>query len=137
VQIAARTRVFVYGFLALVLVCGLFALEYWPLTGWRLYHEPRKPTHPSWELALVDAAGDERTVTLYDLPVAYRNTERLLGRTAEVDPEQAARICAAWAEPFHTFDPDAEALRIYRTRIVARSGAPLSRQLVQACKVPA
>ncbi|MGQ0823680.1 MAG: hypothetical protein ACT4OX_01400 [Actinomycetota bacterium] len=136
-SVEARVRHFVYGFLGLVLVSGLAALEYWPLTGFRLYHELRTPTHPSWELVVVDGAGTEHAASLYDLPIAYRNTERQLGRRADVDPARAAAVCAAWAAPFGERNPGAEELRIYRSRIVARSGESVSRQLVYTCPVGA
>ena len=128
-----RVRVFVYSFVALLLVAAIGSLEFWPVTGWRLYVEPRKPTHPSWELAALDAAGAEHAVSLYDLPIAYRNTDRQLGRTSDVPAARAESLCRLWAEAFRTRDEQVAGLRIYRTRIDARSGAPLTRRVIHAC----
>jgi hypothetical protein len=131
------TRVFVYSFLTLLLVCGVAGIERWPLTAFRLYADPRRPTHPSWELATVDDAGHEETATLYDLPVAYRNTDRQLGRTGEPEPARLDARCRAWAAAFHDRDANVVALRVYRSRIDARSGAHLTRRLVWTCEARA
>jgi hypothetical protein len=128
-----RTRVFVYGFLAVLLVAAIASLELWPITGWRLYVEPRRPTHPTWELASVDANGAEHAVSLHDLPIAFRNTDRQLGRSSDVEPARADRLCRAWAAAFAARDEHIAALRIYRTRVDARSGDPLSRRVVHEC----
>jgi hypothetical protein len=128
-----RTRVFVYGFLAVLLVAALASLEYWPITGWRLYIEPRQPTHPSWELTSVDDTGREHAVSLYDLPIAYRNTDRQLGPDRDVPPAVADRLCRAWAPAFRDRDDRMVALRVYRTRIDARSGKPLRKQFIHEC----
>lgn len=126
--VSRRIRGFVYVFLALVAVGAIGSFEYMPLTGFRLYHELRKPTHPSWELVTVDAGGSEHAASLYALPIGYRNTERQLGRSAEdLDHERAAEICRAWAGGFGA------PLRVYRSRIDARSGDALSRRLVVEC----
>jgi hypothetical protein len=37
----AWTRRFVAVFLAAFVVCGIFGLEAWPLTGWRLFADAR------------------------------------------------------------------------------------------------
>jgi hypothetical protein len=131
--VRARVRIFVYGFLTVLLVAALASLEYWPITGWRLYVEPRKATHPSWELTTVDDAGREHAVSLYDLPIAYRNTDRQLGPDGEVPSAVADRLCRAWAPAFHERDARMVALRISRTRIDTRNGEALRRQLVHEC----
>ena len=124
---------FVYGFLAVLLVAAIGSLEYWPITGWRLYIEPRKSTHPSWELAAVDGADDEHPVSLYDLPIAYRNTDRQLGPSSDVEPEVADRLCRVWAAAFRERDTTVTSLRVYRTRIDTETGEPLRRRLVHEC----
>jgi hypothetical protein len=126
--VSGRIRGFVYAFLLLVAVCTIGAFEYMPLTGFRLYHELRKPTHPSWQLVTVDAAGAERPASLHTLPVAYHDTERQLGRSADdLDHARAVEICRAWADAFD--DP----LRVYRARIDARTGHTLTRRLMVEC----
>jgi hypothetical protein len=127
-------RRFVYGYLALLLVGAIGSVELWPLTGWRLYVEPRKSTHPSWELEAVDTSGTEHAVTLYELPIAYRNTDRQLGDAASVVAERADALCREWLEAFRTHDPAFTTLRIYRTRIATRSGDKLTRALVHECR---
>lgn len=132
-SVPRRVRVFVYAFLGILVVAGIAPLEQWPLTGYRLYDDLRRPTHPTWELETVSFDDVEHEVSLYDLPIAYRNTDRHLGREGDPDFLRAAVVCRAWATAFRERDDEVKALRIYRTRVVARTGEKLSRRLVQAC----
>ena len=131
---APATRVFVYALLALLLMCGVAGIERWPLTAFRLYADPRRPTHPSWELATVDEVGAERTASLYDLPIAYRNTDRQLGRSGDPEPERVDARCRVWAAAFRDRDVSVVALRVYRSRVDARTGDRLTRRLVWTCE---
>lgn len=119
---------FVYAFLAVVLASAAASVELWPLTGFRLYHEVRRPTHPTWELVKLAPDGSEVQASLYDLGIGFRDTERLLGRDPDaLDGARAHEVCRAWASGFGA------PLRIYRTRVDARSGERLTRRLVHEC----
>ena len=41
------TRLAIYLFLALLVVCAVRGIEWWPLTGWKLFSHVRTGTHPS------------------------------------------------------------------------------------------
>jgi len=115
-------------FLAAVLVSAVASVELWPFTGFRLYHELRTRTHPAWELVTLAPDGREQRASLDDLGIEYRSTDRQLGRDPDaLSPGRADEVCRAWAAGFGA------PVRIYRTRVDARSGDALSRRLVHEC----
>jgi hypothetical protein len=84
-------------FLAAFLVCGLFGIEAWPLTGWRLFADARQ-RHQHGRLAVaVDQAGVERPVPFAELPAGFQGHVQVLrGFNRLADAERAA-VCDAWA----------------------------------------
>lgn len=108
-------RVFVYGFLTVFVACGLFSIEFWPLTGWRLFHEIRDGTREGWTVVAVEADGSEVSIDFARLPVAYRNTTKLIGGFDDLTPDERDEICAAWADAAEDRQHvSAGAVRIYR-----------------------
>ena len=65
-------RWFVRGFLALFLVCGVFGLEAWPLTGWRLFADARQARQPGFQAVTVDRQDRETPISFRDLPAGYQ-----------------------------------------------------------------
>lgn len=98
-EVSRRTRRGVYGFLGTFLLIGVAHVEwFWPFTGFRLFSEVRPADRESWQIVAVDADGDEAIVRLADLPVAYRNSTRLLPGFDELDQAERNEICAAWVD---------------------------------------
>lgn len=57
-------RTVTYGLCGVMLVVGAGQVELWPLTAFRLFSGVRTPESVSWQVAVVDARGVERTITL-------------------------------------------------------------------------
>src|SRR6266511_3523031 len=70
--VAPWARRFVWAFLAAFVIAGVFGIEAWPLTGWRLFADARTAKQVSWQGVTVDAAGrarggDVRAVRIYQV----------------------------------------------------------------------
>jgi hypothetical protein len=104
-------RRFVYGFLAVFALCGLFSIELWPLTGWRLYSGVRTEERPSWRIVAVTPDGEER-VDLGALPLGWHNTDRLLNTFPDLSEGERDEICDAWAQPLRRSGVEVEEVRI-------------------------
>lgn len=130
------TRPALYGFLAVVLACGLLSIEAWPLTGWRLYHERRGEVRSSWQIVAVDPAGAESTIHLGSLPLGWHNTSKLLGEFEAMTPVERDAVCGAWAQPAGERDGEAAVaqVRVYRVRSTLGAEPPdRTRRLAWTC----
>lgn len=96
---SSRVRAFVYAFLAVFLVCGAREIEYWPLTGFRLYTEIRTEERPSTRVMALLADGGSREVVFVDLPFGYHSTNRLLSDFPDLTQDERDEICDAWVQP--------------------------------------
>jgi hypothetical protein len=131
-------RVFVAAFLAAFVVCGLFGLELWPLTGWRLFSELRTDRQVAWRATAVHAEG-ETQVRFSELPHAFRNFSLVMRTFADLPRAEREAACRAWLEAARRERPEASAVRIYRIdwylshRHGSRDGPPPSETLLLAC----
>jgi hypothetical protein len=107
-------RLYVGVFLSLFIVCGVFAIELWPLTGWRLFSTLRQPHYTGLRATIVDTAGVERPFPLGELPLAYRGTSLLIGRFEEMPVPKQDALCDALAEGARSIGMGVESVRIYR-----------------------
>jgi hypothetical protein len=134
----AWTRRFVAAFLAVFVVCGVFGLEAWPLTGWRLFADARQPVQVVWQAVTVDAAGHEAPVAFGDLPAGFHGNVQVLKGFAGLAAAEQAAVCRAWADAVRARGGQVEAVRIYHTvtdvaRRVGERGAPPARELRWTC----
>jgi hypothetical protein len=128
------TRRFVYGFLAVLVVCGLAGIEAWPFSGFKLFSALRDDERVSWQIMGVDRAGDESTIVLSELPVAYRNTTTLLREFDDMSPDERDEVCEAWSRPRRERGEPLVRVRIYRkTTILGAETPPPERQLMWEC----
>ena len=127
-------RRFVHAFLLMLAVSGVARLELFPFSAFRLFSETRPAERHSWQLRAVDRAGDETPILLGELPVAYRNTSRLLGEFDDLSPSERDEICDAWAHPYRDEGADVALVRVYEVvRSVRPDAAPASRRLAYEC----
>jgi hypothetical protein len=136
--VPAWTRWFVAAFLAAFVVCGVAGIEAWPLTGWRLFADARRPVQAGWEAVTVDALGRETPVPFRDLPAGFHGNVQVLKGFAGLDAGEQAAVCRAWADAVRAGGGQVEAVRIYRTvadvsRRVGDRGAPPARELRWTC----
>ena len=129
-----RVRRAVHWFLLVFAITGVAHLELWPFTGFRLFSERRTAEREGWALVAVDPHGDERGIRLADLPVAYRNTARLVdGFDGRTEAERDA-VCDAWADAVRDSGREVDHVRIYAVVASVRpDGPPPVRTLAYEC----
>ena len=128
------TRRFVYGFLGALLVCGLASIEAWPFSAFKLFSAIRDGERESWQIVWVDPQDREDTISLYDLPVAYRNTTTLLREFESMSKDERNEVCDAWAQPLRERGRPVEHVRVYRrTTSLGDEPPPATRKLMWEC----
>jgi hypothetical protein len=131
-------RAFVAVFLGAFVLCGLFGLELWPLTGWRLFSQLRTDHQVSWQAAVVGEDG-ETQVRFGDLPRTYRNFPLVMRTYSALSRMEQVEACRLWLEAARRELPGATAMRIYRIdwylshRQRAPGGPPPRRTLLMTC----
>ena len=129
-----RTRRAVHWFLLVFAITGVAHLELWPFTGFRLFSELRPRLHESWSLVAVDPDGGEHRIDLLDLPVAYRNTTRLIPGLLDAGADERDDTCRAWAAPLRERGEDVARVRVYAVvDDLHPDGAPTQRRLAFEC----
>jgi hypothetical protein len=129
-----RVRRALYAFLLAFAIAGLAHVELWPLTGFRLFSELRPAERQSWDLVAVDPTGAEHAIVLHDLPVAYRNTAKLLLGFPHRSAASRDAVCDAWAEPLRAAGRAVARVRVYEvTASVRPHGPPPQRHLAYEC----
>jgi hypothetical protein len=133
------TRTFVAAFIAAFAVCGLFGIEAWPLTGWRLFSQLRTDHQVSWRAVVVDSRGYEQPISFVDLPRGYRNFPLVMRTFASLSPREQAAACRAWLAAARRETTGASAVRIYRVdwylsyRRGSGDGPPPARTTLYTC----
>lgn len=136
-QVPAGPRRAVHWFLLVFAITGVAHLEAWPFTGFRLFSEVRTSLREGWQIVAVDSEGDEHDVHLDDLPVAYRNTSRLIPGLAGRTPAEREEVCDAWAAPLRDDGDDVAGIRVYAvTASVRPDGPPPTLVLTYECGRP-
>lgn len=128
--VSPRLRRAVHLFLLVFAITGLAHIELWPFTGFRLFSELRGSERAAWSIAAVDADGAERTIELHDLPVAYRNTSKLLEGFGHRSVASRDAVCDAWAEPRREAGEEVVGVRVYALTISVRPGGPPTRRIL-------
>ena len=136
----AWARRYVAAFLAAFALCGLFGIEAWPLTGWRLFADARQAEQAGWQAAWVDPAGREQPVPFRELPAGFQGHVQVLQGFGALPPARQAAVCDAWATVLRERGEQVTAVRIYATRtdVAQRRGpraAPPARTLRWTCQV--
>lgn len=129
-----RVRRFVYGFLAVLLVCALVGIEAWPFSAFKLFSARRDDERVSWRIVTVDPGGHEELVDLAALPIGYRNTTTVLREFEGMSPEGRDEVCRAWARPHVEGGVPVDHVRVYRrtTRLGEDPPEPTT-ELVWTC----
>ena len=126
-------------FLALVLLAAVFEVEWWPVTGWRLFSSLRSGTESDWEVVTV--AGDhEEVIAFGSLPRSYRSYHRVLAHVATGSPAEKRAACDVWADAARRRGAQVDAVRAYKLTVriptSARSRRITSRTLAFECADP-
>lgn len=105
-------RVFAYGFVALLVWCVAFGIEWWPLTSFRLFSEVRGPEQRGWEIVVVDRTGREHPVERTTAPGGYKGGQRAASLLPTMADAERERTLRAWAAAVD--GSDVTAVRVYR-----------------------
>lgn len=132
-------RWFVAAFLAAFVLCGLFGIEAWPLSGFRLFSHLRTDTATSWHAVAVAPDGTEAGVRFGLLPPAYRGSSLLMAGFGSLPEDDRSTLCRTWlAAASDRFGP-VIGVRLFRVdhkvipRDHERPAEPASRTLVFSC----
>lgn len=132
--VSERARRWVHAFLFVFAVTGVAHLELFPFSGFRLFSELRPAERASWQLRAVDGDGTETAIRLAELPLAYRNTTRLLLEFDHLSAAARDEICDAWAQPLRDGGAPVEGVRVYAVvESVRPDGPPPRRTLAYEC----
>jgi hypothetical protein len=132
-------RRYVAVFLVVFTVCGVFGIEAWPLTGWRLFADARERVQPGWQATVVDASGRDRPIDFRALPAGFQGNVQVLKGFPSLDPGERQAVCDAWAAALREHGREVAAIRIYATRTDVGDrrgarGAPPARTFRYTCQ---
>jgi hypothetical protein len=113
-------RVFVFGYLAALVICGLFVIEAWPLTGFRLFSHLRYPRLLGWQARTVAPGGRESVIYFGSFPRTYRHLPLIMRTYGMQSPAKQDAICQAWAAEVRRHGRQVTGVRIYRTVVDLR-----------------
>lgn len=124
--------------LAVFVVGSLADVEAWPLTGWKLYSNPRGPTTATWRAVVVDGRGVEHNIDFKTLPVAYHQGVNILTDLRTMTRPERQRVCLAFGDVMRRRGADVAGVRLYRVVLAVPTGPehppPLRRRVVHACR---
>ena len=123
-QVSSRARWFVRIFLGLFVVCSIFGIELFPLTGFRLFSRLRTEQRITWVADTVSSTGGETPLWFTDLPRAYQGFPLIMPGFELIAASKKAAMCAAWLTAARSVRPHVVAIRFYRLtwRVLPRAG---------------
>lgn len=124
-----------------MLVCGIAQVEWWPLTGWKLFSTRRTGVSHAWEVVGADTVGREARLPLAELGRPYVAAVRLLDHWPDLDATERLDACEAWRHAAAANDPAVAEVRLYRVERRRRLDEPdrtvvVRRVLHQRCAGP-
>jgi hypothetical protein len=119
-RVPAWTRGFVALYLIAFLICGAFAIEAWPLTGWKLFSHPRSANLYGWRAYTFDSRGHETKIDFARFPRADRHLPLIMQTYAKLSRQRKDAVCRAWAGRQRGFGVQVSGVRIYRTHVLLR-----------------
>jgi hypothetical protein len=122
-------RPFVTVLLTAFVTCGVFGIEAWPLSGFRLFSAPRSSVTTGWRLVAITADDGQVTVNVSKLGAAYRGFG-FVARSLDLLPaSERISVCRTWLRAVESIGIDATGLRLMKVeqRLRPRDGdAPLA-----------
>jgi hypothetical protein len=113
--IPRRLKWFVRCFLIVFVLCAIFGIELWPLTGFRLFSHVRYPETSGWVASAVWLSGSTTDLALSDLPRAYQGFGLIMQGFPTLSAIERESTCEVWlAEARRVWGPIAT-LQLYET----------------------
>ena len=132
-------RGFVVAVLVAFLACGIFVVEAWPLTGWKLFSHLRHAQRGGWQVFTVDRPGRQTRVDFATFPRADRHLTLIMRDYPRRSPAAQESVCQAWASRVRAQGRQVSGVRIYRTVVDLhghrgqRRPPPARRRLAYLC----
>lgn len=117
----------------LVLGTGVFGVNAWPFTDWRLFAGLRHETTAGWSAMAVDANGTEHPVDFSALGRHYAGSLQIMQGFPRLDPRAQAAVCFTWLEAAEEKGSPLASIRLYRTTVATRTGKITERSLAHTC----
>ena len=139
VPVQAWARSFVALLLTGFVVCGLFGVEAWPFSGFRLFSAPRLSTWSSFHGEMIDPDGGVSRLRVASLPTAYRGFGLMASRLSSQPGPDRRAVCRAYANAALAAGVPVEELGIYRDEhdVLPRDGTrpttPVASTLLTRC----
>jgi hypothetical protein len=136
-----RIRSGIRVFLALFILTGLFEVQVWPLTGWKLFSHLRSVESSSLATMVVDRSGRTRPFDIGSMP-AFRNFSSIAPAFEKLSAVSEAGVCRAWLSSVQRVQPNVVGLRVLRVRqtlvprVRGRPAAPPATSVVFSCPDP-
>lgn len=108
-----RARLVTYGVTGLIVFCCLLGLEWWPLSGFRLFSSIRTENQISWEMTTVSSSGDETSVNLADLPVSHWGAHHVIPELPTMSMQEQQAAVLAWLGGANVTTGDVVSVRFY------------------------
>ena len=115
-RVSRSARLAVYAMLAAVLGCGLFEVEAWPLTGWKLFSEIRTDESFSWQIIGADGNGTEQRLGRTQLGDVQVLAQRTLDHWFDLGSADREAVCQVLLSAALADDADVVEVRLYRVR---------------------
>lgn len=112
--VSGWSRRFAYLYLGAFLLCGVFGLEVWPLTGWRMFCNLRPRRQSAFQVMRISAGGAEAPVSFAALGAGFQGNVQVLNAFASLSSDQKLAVCRVWAESLRDHHLEVAGLRIYR-----------------------
>ena len=133
-----RARWVAYGLVGLLAFSVVTQVEWWPLSSFRLFSQPRTGTATSWQVVLVDDAGTEHPLPFDRLPRGFRGSHQLAPTLRSLPASRRDAVCRAWADAAAArLGTVATEVRVYRVtgRVPTGHGTdpPTTRALSVTC----
>jgi hypothetical protein len=107
-------RPFVAVLMAAFLTCGIFGIEAWPLSGFRLFSAPRSSVSTGWRLVAVTPDGAEEPVNVSRLGAAYRGFGFVARGFEDLPPAERSAVCRVWLRAALSIGIEAATLRLVK-----------------------
>lgn len=111
-----RARIVTYGVTGFIVICCLLGLEWWPLSGLRLFSSIRTESQISWEMTTVNRSGAEEPVNLADLPVSHWGAHHVIPELPTMSMQAQQTAVLAWLDGAHVTTSDVVSVRFYEVK---------------------
>jgi hypothetical protein len=131
--VGSRAKRWLRAYLLLLLAIGFTSTEVWPLTSFHLFSSLRDRERSAWQVVSVDAAGEEATVHLSELPIVFQQSALQLDDFGGWSQDRRDEYCDAWVLALRDEGRRTRWIRVYRARYDVIDDRRVDRELRYEC----